>query len=100
LLLPLLQELFFALFMSGIGYAAIHRADFGALGLGEPAHALSAFAVVYDVDRVSFFDSLILAFRLAGAATDAIIGDLVCHSDLLRLLTAIFGRLFYTISGY
>jgi len=78
-LLPLFQELLAAFFMVRVRDTAIYRAYFSALGCFKPADAFSALVSVNDVDCLSFLDGFILAFRLAGTATNAFIGDCVRH---------------------
>jgi hypothetical protein len=65
--------------VSFIGDAAVHRAHLYALGFIKPADALGAFGRVDFISGIAFFNSLVFAFRLAGAATDTIIRYLVSH---------------------
>jgi len=77
--LPFFQELVFALLLGGVGYAAVYRAYFGALGFVEPADALGAFGGIDNINGLALFNSLVLALRLTRTATDTVIGYLVSH---------------------
>jgi hypothetical protein len=67
------------LFMSLVGDAGVYRASLFAFGCLVGAHALSASFRVDNIDFLAFGDCLARAFRLAGAATDALIGNLIGH---------------------
>jgi hypothetical protein len=77
--LPLLQQLFTALLMSRVGNTAIYGAYLGAFRGCKPANAFSALSGVDFVYRCPFFDGLVFAFWLAGAAVNAFISDFVRH---------------------
>jgi hypothetical protein len=77
--LPFIQQLVLAFFMVGVGNATVHRANFDAFGLIEPADTFGAFGRVYFINRCSLFNSFVLAFCFAGAAADAVIGYYKSH---------------------
>jgi len=77
--LPLFQQLFTTFFMRRVENAAIHGAYFNTFGGCKPANAFSALSGVDYVYWVRFFDSFVLAFRLAGAAVNAFVSDFVRH---------------------
>jgi hypothetical protein len=77
--LPFLEQLVFRLLISGIGYAAVDRANFRAFGFVEPADAFGAFCGIDNINGFALFNSLVLTFRLTGAATYTVISYLVCH---------------------
>jgi len=77
--LPFFQELVFALFVGGIGYAAVNRAYFGALGFIEPADAFCALGRIDNVNGLAFFNSLVLALSFTRTATDTVIGYFISH---------------------
>src|SRR3989304_9429409 len=79
-----------ALFFPGVGrvrHAGIDRADFRALGRAKMADALNTLVRIDDVSCFTLADGLHRAFRLAGPAADALIGDFISHSIYLLNLS-------------
>jgi hypothetical protein len=73
------HELFFGFFVGGVRFRGFDGADLGALGCIMNSDALRAFVRVDFIGGVALTDRLIRALRLAGAATDTILGNLVSH---------------------
>jgi hypothetical protein len=74
-----LHQLLLAFFVIGVGDAAVHRTDSGALRGIEMAHALRALLGVDDINFISDRDGLVWAFGFAGSAVDTLFCDLVSH---------------------
>jgi hypothetical protein len=75
----LCKQLVFGFLVGLVGYAGIYRADLFAFGRIVGSHTLSASIRVDYVDFLAFGNRLVGAFGLAGAATDALIGNLIGH---------------------
>jgi hypothetical protein len=76
-LLPLFQELVFALFMGRVRLAGINRADLCTLRSRVSTNALGALGRVNFIGGVALANCVVGAFRLTGTAAYAIIGDFV-----------------------
>jgi len=76
--------------------AIVDRAYLGTARRLKPANALGAFIGVDHIDRLGLANSLVLAFGLASATADALLGNLIGHLsyllriDILRKLSPFF----------
>jgi hypothetical protein len=80
------HQLFFGLFVGGVGLASFYRADLSTLGSIVSANAFGALIGVDFIYCVTLTDCFIRTLALACSTTDAVIGNLVRHYFLLDYL--------------
>jgi len=83
-LAPLFQELLLSLFMRWVRDAAIvDRAYLGTARRFGYTDTLGALFQIDYINRLALANRLVFTFRLASAATDALIGNLIGHLSFL-----------------
>jgi hypothetical protein len=80
---PPFQQRFVRFLIGLVRNTRINRADIGALFGGKRTNALGAPDRVNDVNSFSLGDGVVGAFRFAGAATDAFLGNFESHFSFL-----------------